>query len=71
MLCTLRTLPLAGASRSRCPRHRKRESRHHVSGCKSLRSRLQKRFVVRADEMLAAFLEIKSAVEPFSAFSFL
>jgi hypothetical protein len=30
-----------------------------------------KRFVVRADEKLTAFLEIKSAVEPFSAFSFL
>ena len=30
-----------------------------------------KRFIVHADEKLTAFLEIKSAVEPFSAFSFL
>jgi hypothetical protein len=30
-----------------------------------------KRFVVRADEKLTAFMEIESAVEPFSAFSFL
>jgi hypothetical protein len=30
-----------------------------------------KRFVVRADEKLTAFLEIKSADEPFSALSFL
>ena len=30
-----------------------------------------KRFVVRADEKLTAFLEIKSAVESFIAFSFL
>jgi hypothetical protein len=30
-----------------------------------------KRFVVRADEKLTAFLELKSAVEPFSASSFL
>jgi hypothetical protein len=30
-----------------------------------------KRFVVRADEILTAFLELESAVEPFSASSFL
>jgi hypothetical protein len=30
-----------------------------------------KRFIVRADEKLSAFLELKSAVEPFSASSFL
>jgi hypothetical protein len=30
-----------------------------------------KRFVVRADEKLSAFLELESAVEPFSASSFL
>jgi hypothetical protein len=30
-----------------------------------------KRFVIRADEKLTAFLELKSAVEPFSASSFL
>ena len=30
-----------------------------------------KRFVVRADEKLTAFLELESAVEPFSASSFL
>jgi hypothetical protein len=29
------------------------------------------RFVVRADEKLTAFLELESAVEPFSASSFL
>jgi hypothetical protein len=29
------------------------------------------RFVVRADEMLTAFMELESAVEPFSASSFL
>jgi hypothetical protein len=29
------------------------------------------RYIVRADEKLIAFMEIKSAVEPFSAFSFL
>ena len=30
-----------------------------------------KRFVVRADELLTAFLELKAAVDPFSASSFL
>jgi hypothetical protein len=30
-----------------------------------------KRFVVHADELLTAFLELESAVEPFSASSFL
>ena len=30
-----------------------------------------KRFVVRADEKLTAFVELESAVEPFSASSFL
>jgi hypothetical protein len=30
-----------------------------------------KRFVVRADEKLTAFLELEAAVEPFSASSFL
>jgi hypothetical protein len=30
----------AGASRSRCPLHRKRES-HHVNGCDALRSRVR------------------------------
>jgi hypothetical protein len=30
-----------------------------------------RRFVVHADEKLTAFLELESAVEPFSAFSFL
>jgi hypothetical protein len=30
-----------------------------------------KRFVVRADEKLTAFLELESAVEPFSVSSFL
>jgi hypothetical protein len=30
-----------------------------------------KRFVVRTDEKLTAFLELESAVEPFSASSFL
>jgi hypothetical protein len=35
-----RNLPCARASRSRCHPHRKRESPHHVSGCKTLRSRL-------------------------------
>jgi hypothetical protein len=32
--------PRARASRSRCPLHRKRESRHHASGCKIARIRL-------------------------------
>jgi hypothetical protein len=30
-----------------------------------------RRFVVHADEKLTAFLKLESAVEPFSAFSFL
>jgi len=30
-----------------------------------------KRFVVRADEKLSAFVELEAAVEPFSASSFL
>ncbi len=30
-----------------------------------------KRFIVRADEKLTAFLELEAAVEPFSASSFL
>ena len=33
----------ARAPRSRCQPHRKRESRHHVNGCKILRSRLRRR----------------------------
>ena len=31
----------ARASRSRCPRHRKRESRHHVTGCDAARMSLR------------------------------
>jgi hypothetical protein len=30
-----------GAFRSRCPIHRKRVSRHHVSGCETWRNRLR------------------------------
>jgi len=34
-------VPLARAFRSRYQLHRKRESRHHVSGCETLRNRLR------------------------------
>jgi hypothetical protein len=55
------------ASRSRCQRHRKRESRHDVIGCKTLRSRFafvantatESSFIVRADEKLNAFMELE------------
>jgi len=36
--CVSITLPAACAFQSRCQRHRKRESRHHVSGCNTSRS---------------------------------
>jgi hypothetical protein len=35
--------PFSRAFRSRCPLHSKRESRHHVNGCKTLRSRWHSR----------------------------
>ena len=69
---TLQNRPSARASRSRCQRHRKRESRHHVSGCNAVRIRLRcrsrddgKRFIVGADEKLAAFVELERAIYEF------
>jgi hypothetical protein len=64
--------PPAHVFRSCCQPHRKRESRHHVSGCETLHSRLRfvadahrgdgKRFVVHADEKLTAFVELEAAI---------
>ena len=44
----------------RCPLHHKRESRHHVIGDDG------KRFVVHADELLTAFLELESTIRAVS-----
>jgi hypothetical protein len=51
-----RNRPRACALRSRCQSDRKRESRHRGG----------KRFVVRADEILTAFLELERAIHQFA-----
>jgi len=60
---TFEIVKCAGGFRSRCQRHRKRESRHRVNGCSALRSQLRHPvWCTTADRMANIGNQINAAI---------